>query len=232
MIVSIHQPNYLPWLGYFRKILQSEIFVFFDNVQMPMGKSYVTRCQVKSPSGAKWLTVPTPKLGSPSLISETPYIQGPWLRKHLGSIKNWYPKSLWAASICDIIESAEAMGFLSIARFNGFIIMEICQLLGAQHVKFVWASDVCPEAVGAESILPILLELHASDYITGTGSGSKRYLDSEVLESHNIKTSYLDNDFPEHGQLHGEFISGLSIIDAILNLGPESTRAILEMNPE
>ena len=49
--VSIHQPNYLPWLGYFRKIAQSDVFVFFDNVQMPIGKSLVTRNRIKARAG-------------------------------------------------------------------------------------------------------------------------------------------------------------------------------------
>ena len=58
MIVSIHQPNYLPWLGYFDKMAKSNMFVIFDDVQLPRGKSYVARNLVKTPGGVQWLTVP------------------------------------------------------------------------------------------------------------------------------------------------------------------------------
>ena len=59
MIVSIHQPNYLPWLGYFDKIKQSDIFVVFDDVQFPRGKKHFGhRNQIKTNTGKKWLTVP------------------------------------------------------------------------------------------------------------------------------------------------------------------------------
>ena len=60
MIVSIHQPNYLPWLGYFDKIIKSDIFVIFDDVQYPRGKKgfFGNRNQIKTNNGKMWLTVP------------------------------------------------------------------------------------------------------------------------------------------------------------------------------
>ena len=60
MIVSIHQPNYLPWLGYFDKIAKSDIFVMFDDVQYPRGKKgfFGNRNQIKTNNGKMWLTVP------------------------------------------------------------------------------------------------------------------------------------------------------------------------------
>ena len=59
MIVSIHQPNYLPWLGFFDKIKRSDLFVIFDDVQFPRGKKHFGhRNQIKTPNGTKWLSVP------------------------------------------------------------------------------------------------------------------------------------------------------------------------------
>jgi hypothetical protein len=72
MIVSIHQPNYLPWLAYFRKIADADRFVFFDNVQMPIGKSLVSRNRVKTAQGVRWLTVPTDRLPISTSRSSAP----------------------------------------------------------------------------------------------------------------------------------------------------------------
>ena len=58
MTVSIHQPNYLPWLGYFDKIKNSDCFVIFDDVQFPRGKNHFGhRNYIKTNAGKKWLTV-------------------------------------------------------------------------------------------------------------------------------------------------------------------------------
>ena len=60
MTVSIHQPNYLPWIGYFNKIVRSDTFVIFDDVQFPVGKKgfFGNRNKIKTNNGELWLTVP------------------------------------------------------------------------------------------------------------------------------------------------------------------------------
>ena len=63
MILSMHQPNLLPWIGYFHKMAQSDVFVLLDVVQVPRGRSYATRTKIKTPDGAKWLTMPTKRRG-------------------------------------------------------------------------------------------------------------------------------------------------------------------------
>src|SRR3954465_564030 len=102
MIVGIHQPNYLPWLGYFRKVVKSDVFVFFDNVQMPMGKSFVTRNQVKTIAGPLWLTVPVKKHADPGLIRDARIVAGPWRRKHIGTLRSAYAGSPWLDDTCGI----------------------------------------------------------------------------------------------------------------------------------
>ena len=68
MIVAIHQPNYLPWLGYFYKMVKADIFVLLDNVQYEKN-GYTNRCQIKTPQGPFWLTLPI-KRKFPQMINE------------------------------------------------------------------------------------------------------------------------------------------------------------------
>ena len=84
-IVSIHQPNYLPWLGYFRKVAVSDIFIFFDNVQMPGGKSFVSRNRIKTKNGLQWLSVPVYGKGKLP-ISSVLLADNKWKRKHLKTL--------------------------------------------------------------------------------------------------------------------------------------------------
>ena len=227
MIIAIHQPNYIPWLGYFRKICRSQTFVFYDNVQMPMGKSYVKRCQAKSPNGPQWLTVPTPQGGTPGAICQTPTLAGPWVRKHIGSLRNWYAKSSWLDPVCAIIEEESEKNHSSVGALNGAIIMRLATFIGVTDVRFLFASEMAHGIAGAASILPILEEEGATTYLAGSGAGTMRHLDSDAFAKANIEIQFLDTSFAAYDQRHGAFSEGLSVIDAILNIGPDETRDLV-----
>lgn len=226
-IVSIHQPNYIPWLGYFHKVLRSDVFVFYDNVQMPMGKSFVTRNQVKAEDGPRWLTIPTPKLGSPGTIRQTPILDGTWPRKHLGSLRNWYRGSPWLDQVCQLLEKEFDRSHASIGELNGAIITRCVEMLPGSDVEFVYASQMQHGVSGAGSIIPILEELGAEVYLTGSGKGSMRHFDEEAFENAGIRPEFVPTVFDAYPQRHGEFCPNLSILDAILNVGPEATLKII-----
>ena len=92
MIISIHQPNYIPWIGYFEKIFLSDIFIFFDNVQMPKNKSFVSRSKLVNQNNAFWLTIPVKKKGLKT-IAEAEIVNNFWKKKHLSTIQHAYGKS-------------------------------------------------------------------------------------------------------------------------------------------
>lgn len=227
MIVAIHQPNYLPWLGYFRKVVSADVFVFFDNVQMPMGKSYVTRNLVKLPGGPHWLTVPVEKPGNPRLIRETRIIDGPWPRKHLATLRSAYAGSAWLGEVIALLDGAFRAGHRFIADLNADLVERLTRLIGGRQVRFVRASSMSHGRLGADSIEPILLELGATQYLTGKGAGSMRYLDVDRLRALGIETRFVDDAMPAYPQRHGEFVPGLSVVDALLNCGPDAVMRLL-----
>ena len=57
MLVAIHQPEHMPWLGFFEKFLRADVFVVLDDVQFSKG-DFQNRNRVKGREGALWLTVP------------------------------------------------------------------------------------------------------------------------------------------------------------------------------
>ena len=97
MIVSIHQPNYLPWLGYFDKIIKSDIFVIFDDVQYPRGKKgfFGNRNQIKTNNGKMWLTVPVIGKGDFKNFNEIEINYNGWNKKHIQNIYNFYKKATY-----------------------------------------------------------------------------------------------------------------------------------------
>src|SRR5689334_11174130 len=158
MIVAIHQPNYIPWLGYFRKLLACDTFVFFENVQMPMGKSYVSRSQIKTHAGPFWLTAPTEKSGTPKLISEARIVPGPWPRKHLATLAVAYSGSPFLDQISTLLRNCFVGEQPLIADLNIQIITAIAEILVPGRVRFVRASAMKHGMTGAASIVPILQE--------------------------------------------------------------------------
>lgn len=91
MIVSINQPAYLPWLGYFDRIRRSDLHIVLDHVQFEKG-SYTNRCRIKQRDGREmWLTVPVEK-GKP--INETKIIGTTWKRKHEAALRQAYEYEL------------------------------------------------------------------------------------------------------------------------------------------
>ena len=83
-IVSIHQPAYIPWLGYFHKISQSDVHVFYDDAEYSKNNLF-NRNKIKTPQGEQWLTVPveyhnTQKINQTKITSNTN-----WQKKTLES---------------------------------------------------------------------------------------------------------------------------------------------------
>lgn len=231
MITGIHQPNYLPWLGYFRKIARSDIFVFFDNVQMPMGKSFVSRNRIKTSKGVLWLTVPMARGGRDPLAAAR-IADHRWVNKHIKTLETSYAYSPWRDAILDRLGPIIRAPHEFIATLNISLILEICDILGLGGRRFVRATELNLHTRGAESIPEILEKTGTTTYVTGSGAGTERSLDVEDLLARGIATEFLSDSFPPYDQRYGGFEPNLSIVDALLNVGPEKTRSLVEKNPE
>jgi hypothetical protein len=232
MLISIHQPNYIPWLGYFRKIALSDTFVFFDNVQMPGGKSYVSRNEIKTLQGRLWLTVPVADKGEGTLISEARIADQRWPRKHLKTLEINYSASPWKSLIRDDLAPIFEAGSETIADLNCALIERISRLIGLEDVKFVRASGLDLKTEGADSITEILNTLGATEYLTGSGAGSTRHLDINELATNGIKTRFVSSEFSEYRQFHSDFAGNLSVLDALLCIGPDATGELLHANEQ
>ncbi len=228
--VSIHQPNYLPWAGYFRKIVLSDIFIFFDNVLMPMGKSFVSRNRILTQQGPRWLTVPIRRTSRPHMIAETGIADQHWPRKHVRTIEIAYAHAPWRGLIEERLAPIMTADHERIADLNVSLIKEIADILGLTDVRFARASEMGLSAAGATSIPEILARTGAQAYVTGRGAGTMRYLDECDLRSKRIETRFVSDEFLPYPQQVPGFEPNLSIIDVLLNCGPERTRAILEEN--
>lgn len=228
MIISIHQPNFLPWLGYFHKIVSSDIFVLFDDVQFPRSKSYGKRAIIKTQDGEMPITVPVLSKGDLKKYNEVQILKSNWRKKTLRTIQFAYQKAPFFQKYASEFSEVYLEENESLCDYNCELIRFILRQMDVQ-TKLILSSELCKntEVKGEEKILFILKSLGATAYISGTGSGSRRYINEEHFRKENIELVWQVFKHPIYPQVHGEFIPNLSIIDLLFNCGKNSKNVLL-----
>ena len=231
MIVSIHQPNYLPWLGYFNKIIRSDVFVIFDDVQFPIGKKgfFGNRNQIKTNSGQLWLTVPVLDRSKCKNFNDIKVNYNGWNEKHIKNIENFYRKSEYFDVYYKDIENILSQEYDNFSELSTKLITYFMNVMDID-TKLVYSSEICKDVdlTGMDKIFYILEQLKADTYISSDGPGSRRYIKDEDFSDKNIKLIWQDFEHPIYKQMHGDFISHLSIIDLLFNCGDKSKEIINE----
>jgi hypothetical protein len=217
VIIAIQQPNYLPWMGYFHKIAQSDIFVFLDDVPFSKG-SYTNRVKVLGTGVARWLSVPVKvKLGDK--INEIKPANPGWLESHISSLKNYYSNAgEFAAAWPKLDEMFSCLPKGNLSEINQLLVKSIAGELGLS-CKFVMSSDYEQGALTGDDRLISLLEQLAPKATYLSGKGAHKYQDPEKFHLAELGFNYTSFNPPQYPQMSEEFIPGLSIIDLILNVG-------------
>jgi len=229
MIVSIHQPAYLPWLGYFHKILLSDIFVFFDTTQFEKN-SFVNRNKIKTPQGPLWLTVPVRLKGHLSkTIREIEVADDRILHKHWQSIRLNYLKSKFWNHYSAVLEDFYQRKFTSIADLCYEQLKMFIDFLGIK-TKIVKASSLplASDYKKSQLVLGICQELKADTYVSG--SQGRGYINGADFTKADIKVYFQAYQHPSYQQLWGSFEPQLSVIDLLFNEGPNSLALIMKDN--
>ena len=230
MIVAIHQPNYLPWLGYFNKMARSDVFVLFDDVQLVRGKSFMTRNMVKTVNNVQWLTVPVKEKNELRLIMDAQIAQdGKWQKKHWRTIEVSYKKAPYFNKYEAKFRQIYDTNWENLCQLNVALIELIKETIGIK-TNLILSSEMNIESGGTEKIISIVKELKADQYLTGEGEGSKRYIDEDEFKKENIKLIYQRFKHTVYHQLWGDFVPNLSAIDLLFNEGEKSLEILMGAN--
>jgi len=225
MKLAIHQPNHLPWPGYFHKMESADVFLILDTVQY-VKLEYDNRCKIKTPTGEQWMTVPIspPNLGTPInkvLLANRADI---W-RYNWKTLKNNYSNSPFFNDYKDELREIYSDKWDRLTDLNLKLIKTIRNWLGIETpLKF--ASEL-PESIlkGTELILSQCREMKADVYLSGIGG--KNYLEQEQFENKNIILEFQNYVPIVYPQRFGNFIPNLSVIDLLFNCGNESLPRIM-----
>ncbi len=225
MIVAIHQPNYIPWLGYFAKMARADIFVLLDDAQYSKN-SYTNRVQIDVGGAGRWLTVPvTYRFGDP--INRVRAANATWPRVHCETLKALYAdapafRDIWPW----LAERYSALPATDLAASNESLIAVLAERLGLRAV-LRRASTLGADVAKGDDRLIALVRACGEGAVYLSGRGGDKYQDPAKFAAAGVALIYSDFVHPIYDQGHSNFVPGLSIFDALFRLGWERTAGLL-----
>jgi hypothetical protein len=224
MNLAICQSNYIPWAGYFGLIAKSDAFVFLDEVQFT-SRDWRSRNRIKTANGLKWLSIPVGDSLS-RRIDEVKLPSGNWKKNHQTSILKAYQGAQNYRQGAEIIESIYGESTInSLSEYNKYWIKFIATEVLNLKCKFLDSQEIAHKGGGSERILTICKALGATRYLSGPSAAT--YLKINEFTSNGIEIKFADySRMRQYTQLHGNYVSNVSILDMIFNVKPKYTEFI------
>jgi len=229
LILTAHQPVYLPWLGLFHKIYLADTFVHYNHV-LHSPRDFTARNSIRTPEGELRLIVPLLKDQSTSRIALKDLKidnQIPWRRKHLKTIKNYYSKSQFFDLYYSGLEEIYKKEWNFIDELNLNVLQLLMHYLNLKP-KIVISSDLILSPGKNDAIIDMCKQLGAQKIIFGRhGSG---YVEEKKFQNSQIDVYFQDYSHPEYKQRYSGFHSHLSVIDLLFNHGNDSLDILISGN--
>lgn len=226
MILSAHQPYFLPWCAFFDKVARSDIFVVLDHVQYG-SESFQNRNRVKIASGAHWITVPLQRRGLGERICDKAIQnEGDWQRRIRLTLEQSYRKARFFADYFETLDEIFSRRWERLLDLNLALLRQMFEWL-AIRTPMVRSSTLGIDAHKTDLVAALCDYFGAGVYRSGVG-GSRGYLDEAALAARGVKVVWNDYRHPVYRQQHMGcgFVPDLSAIDLLFNCGPEA-RALL-----
>lgn len=222
--VSIHQPDFFPYFGFFNKINKSDIFVVMDKVQISKS-GWTHRDQIKTKKGVEWITVPINKIKEKQLIKDAEINENiDWRKKHLNLIYANYKDAEYFEEGYDLISNIYKNKSNSLFEFNLSTIKLLFEKLDIKP-KIVLLSELEVFGTKNDLLISILNKINIKHYVSGLGA--KNFIDIDQFEKRGFVVTFNKFEHPKYNQLFGAFICNLSIIDIILNIGINKTKQFI-----
>jgi len=221
MKISIHQPNFFPWVGYFEKINYSDIFMFLDDSLVhKKNLDLLNRSSFIINNKKKFFSIPIKRNFLIKKISEIE-IDDPssWKIKFINSLNENYKKKLFFDEVMYIVKDILSFDSNLITDFNVNTIKKLIKILNI-NVRINFSSDFNLKSSSSQKILSLVKLNGCNEYISGLGG--KNYLKQEEFLKNKIKIIFNKSEI-DYSQGKINFISGLSILDLLFNYGIEKT---------
>lgn len=224
-VAAIHQPQFLPYLGFFHKMLHSDVFVMLDNVQY-LKRGFNNRNKIKNSQGEQWLTVPVQQQFRPQIRHVQIDNEQKWGRKIWNSLSNSYSRSAYFHLYEPELKELFEREWQSLLTLDDVLMRWAMKTLKID-TPIIYASDLTADGKQTELLVNICREVGADFYLSGPGG--KLYMEMEIFEAAGIEVIWQEFKPPTYQQLFPKvgFISNLSVIDAIFCCGQQTKQLLL-----
>ncbi len=236
MLVAIHQPHYIPWLGYLDRMIKSDVFVILDHVQFER-RNYQNRAMIRLEDESRWLTVPVVQVSQKELITEKAVDNSEegsrrWGPNHFKTLQYAYRKApffpQYAPRLRQILE----------ARWDKLVDLDLAMLdflREAFEIRTPLRRSSQMNAQGARSdlLLNLCREVGPGTTFLGGLGGSRGYLDLEAFAAQGIGVQWQQFEHPAYPQCGDKpFIKGLMSLDLLFNCGPRGREYLWQRKPD
>ena len=228
MIVAVHQPQYLPWLGYFDKIRRADVFCYLDDVQYKKN-DWQNRNRIKTAQGWQWLTVPVHYCFPQKLNEVTINDAVNWKNKHLQTLVTNFNRAPFFREFAKLFEQIYSEDCKFLSDLNIALIERLKAAFGVGQAPAVKSSEFSLRQDPTDRLIDICKQLEADTYLSGPDG--VKYMDLDRFKQSGIQVVVQEFTHPVYPQLFGEFQSHMSVVDLLFNCGPEGIERIAEVNP-
>lgn len=221
-VVSVHQPNFMPWLKLLDKILASDVYVAYDTVQFTRSE-YHARQRIRRGAGAMWLTVPVHRIpGRRQTLREVRIDNSQAFRaRHLEAVRCAYEHSPYFAELYPRLERVYRGEQETLVEFNLEIISTLCAYLGST-VRIVRASALPHAGTNAERLVALTRAAGGDRHLTSTYGPERSFVDWPAVSDAGITILSQRFAHPVYEQPHGPFLPDLSAVDMLFGHGRDT----------
>lgn len=227
-VAAIHQPTFLPWLGWWDKLVRADVLVLLDDVQFPKkGGTWMNRVRLLVNGEPVWATVPVDRaFHGVRTVRETRIDDSvPWREKMAKTIATSYGRAPYFDEVYDEVRALIRLPTDRLAEFNENAIRRIGDSLGLETARLVRQSDLGIGGSGNELLVSLCRAVSADTYLTGDGAGE--YLSTHSFAAAGIGVVEQRFTPPRYPQLARAYVPGLSVVDALMNCGWRRTARLV-----
>jgi hypothetical protein len=224
-IVTIHQPNYLPWTGLFSKMKQANCLILGDTYLLG-GQSVLNRNKIRTATGWKYLTIPLGHKAEGKRICDLQMpMENSWQKDHWKNIHDNYIKAPYFKLHQSFFADLYYHDFNYVCEFTEAIIRYLIKCFSID-VEVIRARDLRVDTSLEKTDLMIALLKNAGADVYLSGPSGRTYLETEKVPANNIELKYFHFQHPVYPQRYPGFEPNLAAIDLLFSVGPQSSELV------